>query len=73
MNKYEGYWQNSLYHGKGNLIDDEGKYDGDFINGIREGKGIQIYMPEGDVYEGDFKDDDRHGVGKYIHSHGQVY
>ena len=42
------------------LIKNRDKYDGQFINGIKEGKGRLIFK-NGEVYEGDFKDGLMHG------------
>ena len=42
----------------------EGLYTGNLINGKRNGKGKYIWTSEkykGDVYEGDWKDDKKHG------------
>lgn len=39
-------------------------YDGDFIDGKKEGKGTFFYGEE-ECYIGEFKDDKKHGRGKY--------
>ena len=39
-----------------------GRYEGDFIDGKRTGRGIFTW-PDGRRYEGDFIDDKRHGHG----------
>ena len=49
-----------------------GKYEGDYINGKREGKGIYIYN-SGDKYEGEYKNDLKDGYGIYTYSNGDVY
>ena len=41
------------------------KYEGQFINGKRQGKGKYIYK-NGDIYEGDFNQGLKEGKGKYI-------
>jgi hypothetical protein len=42
---------------------DESNFKGLLVEGRREGKGIQLYE-NGDVYEGDWKNDKREGNGK---------
>ena len=49
-----------------------GKYEGDYLNGKREGKGIYIYN-SGDVYEGEYKNDLKDGFGIYKYSNGDIY
>lgn len=55
-NMYDGEWYNDQYHGKGTEQWDWGKvkYEGDFIEGKKTGKGKFTY--EGNQYEGDFVD-----------------
>ena len=47
----------------------DGKYIGQVINGIREGKGI-FYWNDGDRYEGEWKNDKREGKGIYYYNNG---
>lgn len=44
---------------------DGGRYEGDFVNGARTGKGISLWA-SGERYEGDFVNDKRHGEGTMI-------
>ena len=77
--KFEG---NGKYNNKNNHDKfDEGKryyenggyYIGEFVNGLRHGKGI-LYNSEGKIiYKGDFKNDKFDGYGKYIFKNGNVY
>ena len=46
-----------------------GRYVGQVINGLREGKGIEYYN-NGERYEGDFRNDKREGKGIYYYSNG---
>ena len=46
---------------------DYGRYVGQVINGLREGKGI-MYHNNGDRYEGDFRNDKAEGKGIYYYS-----
>lgn len=41
-------------------------YDGEYVNGIREGKGNYTYL-NGDVYEGDWKENKRDGIGRMFY------
>ena len=41
-----------------------GKYEGDFKDGQRHGKGTYIY-PSGSKYVGEYKDDKKHGKGTF--------
>ena len=47
-------------------------YEGDWKNGLFEGKGIYYYI-NGDRYEGDFKNDKREGKGIYYYNSGYIY
>ena len=47
---------------------DNGRYVGQVVNGLREGKGIEYYN-DGNRYEGDFRNDKREGKGiMYYHN-----
>ena len=55
--------------------DDGCKYDGDWKDDVRHGKGTFEYT-NGDKYEGDWADDIQHGKGTYFfrhRSHGVLY
>lgn len=45
--------------------DDGCKYDGDWKDDVRHGKGVFEYT-NGDKYEGDWADDIQHGKGTYF-------
>ena len=47
----------------------DGKYIGQVVNGLAEGKGI-FYGNSGDRYEGDWKNDKREGKGIYYYNSG---
>ena len=49
-----------------------GRYVGQVINGLREGKGIEYYI-NGNRYEGDFRNDKREGKGIYYYHNGDIY
>ena len=53
-----------------------GKYVGQVVNGLREGKGIYYLLKEpfkGDRYEGDWKNDKREGKGMENFNDGDIY
>jgi hypothetical protein len=59
--------------GKGVYVYTNGyKYQGNFVNGKREGYG-QLSGPEGDSYDGMWADDNFYGQGTYIWSNGSRY
>ena len=47
----------------------DGKYIGQVVNGIKEGKGI-FYWNDGDKYEGEWKNDKQDGKGIYYWNNG---
>ena len=51
---------------------DNGRYEGDFINGERTGKGT-YYFNNGDRYEGDFINGEKIGIGTYYFNDGDLY
>jgi len=64
--RYEGSFKNDNFHGHGSYeYADGSKFIGEFVDGKREGKGVETY-PNGDHYEGSFKNDKRHGHATYI-------
>ena len=52
-----------MYYNDGDI------YEGDYKNGVSEGKGIYYYN-DGDRYEGDFKNDKQEGKGIYYYPNG---
>ena len=46
-----------------------GRYVGQVVNGLREGKGIEYYN-SGNRYEGDFRNDKKEGKGIYYYNNG---
>ena len=43
-------------------------YDGDFADGIREGRGTYRYGKNGDIYYGEWFENLKHGIGKMIYN-----
>ena len=61
---YEGQWKKGLPHGKGKEIIGNNVYEGNFINGEKNGKGLQQYG-DGSHYEGEFHHNLINGEGEY--------
>lgn len=53
-------------------IYDNGKYTGDFVNGLREGYGVYNWK-SGNRYSGDWKAGLEHGQGTYLYKNGDKY
>ena len=77
--KFVGYKKNNggiigFFHGKGSIeyFESGCKYDGEFKDGEKSGKGIYTW-PDGQRYEGDFLNDYIHGKGTYTWPSGQHY
>ena len=71
---YEGDFKEGKPNGIGKCVYDNGNYYiGEFLNGIKHGKG-KIYYKNGHIkYEGDFREDKVQGNGKYIWENGEYY
>jgi radial spoke head protein 1 len=49
-------------------------YEGDFLDGTREGRGKYMYLSNGDKYEGDWKANSKHGLGRIVYTgKGEYY
>ena len=70
---YCGSFENNLYSGHGQMIDENKNvlFDGEFKAGKRCGKGIEYY-PNGNVFEGEWKEDRREGPGVLKNKEGTV-
>ena len=53
-------------------IDNEAKYQGEWIGNVRDGRGYQVW-PDGSLYEGFWKNNKANGRGRLIHADGDVY
>lgn len=64
---YEGDFKNGLRHGKGTMVELNGKrkYEGTWVLSQKEGKGVEMFS-NGDKYTGDFSGDRFHGQGELI-------
>ena len=79
-NKYSGEWENDHYHGKGlmeyalrrgDVV--RGYYDGGWVQGKKNGYGVELYAKTGDKYTGNFTKDKRNGKGKIVYANGGYY
>ena len=43
-------------------------YEGDFLDGIREGRGKYFYASNGDKYDGEWRNNLKHGIGQMIYA-----
>jgi hypothetical protein len=76
--KYEGDWFDGIKQGKGIFIEVSGqKYEGTWINEKKDGKGIETYPVKDQQgrlsYNGEWKDDLKHGFGTQIWKNGEKY
>ena len=70
---YIGQFKDNIPNGKGNAYDQNGNlmYEGDFINGVREGNG-KLIVDNGYYYIGQFKDNIINGKGNVYDKNGNV-
>lgn len=68
--EYSGEWKADVPHGKGRLLyKGELFFEGDFNNGVIEGKGIMYDLDDiKSYYEGDFRNNRFHGSGITVYS-----
>lgn len=69
---YRGAMRGSSYHGKGEYVSKSFKYEGEFSEGLKQGKGTYVWE-NGDRYEGTFTADRADGRGKYQFANGDTY
>jgi hypothetical protein len=67
---YTGEWANSNPHGRGKMVSWGSVYEGNFRNGVREGKGVTRYS-DGASYDGEYRNDNRDGTGVFKWGPGQ--
>lgn len=63
---YCGEYDHGLWNGHGVLYYERSCYQGEFKKCVRDGYGVQV-LPNGDRYEGYWKNDKYHGKGKYYY------
>ena len=74
MNKKFDQWNinNNININKQEIISDNGRFIGQVVNGLPEGKGIW-YDNNGDRYEGDWKNGNFEGKGIYYWNNDEIY
>eukprot|EP00927_Polykrikos_kofoidii_P028495 TRINITY_DN24871_c2_g1_i1.p1 TRINITY_DN24871_c2_g1~~TRINITY_DN24871_c2_g1_i1.p1 ORF type:complete len:274 (-),score=39.54 TRINITY_DN24871_c2_g1_i1:189-1010(-) len=59
-------------HGRAFYVDAEANpsdtYEGQFVEGFRQGKGVYVWKSQGDRYEGHYEENKKHGFGKLNYS-----
>lgn len=69
---YEGNWKENEFDGKGTRYYNDGKYEGTFKEGKRNGFGT-FYNDNGNKYVGNYKNDKSNGKGTYTWKNGDKY
>jgi len=71
---YDGEWKNKAAHGYGVMRWQNGdRYEGDWSDGLRQGKGKYTSKSTGGKYDGEYNNDLKEGSGKYTFSNGDWY
>ena len=66
---YSGSFDNELKQGKGKHVwANKDVYEGDFVGGKKEGRGKKLYFNSDDYYDGEWKDDKKHGQGVFAYN-----
>ena len=63
---------NNQINNKEIKYDNGDRYNGQVVNGLKEGRGI-LYYNNGDRYEGEWRNDKKDGKGTYFYSLGERY
>ncbi len=69
---YRGAMRGSSLHGRGEYVSKSFKYDGEFTDGLKQGRGVYAW-DNGDRYDGKFANDRPDGNGKYHFANGDSY
>ena len=70
--KFEGKFEGNFIDGFGRLITVDGKYEGQFKNGIFNGQGTHTFT-NGDKYIGNHRNGKYEGFGTFYFSNGETY
>ena len=69
---YRGAVRGSSLHGRGEYVSKAFKYEGEFSDGLKQGRGVYTW-DNGDRYEGGFAEDRPDGRGRYQFANGDAY
>jgi hypothetical protein len=69
---YRGAMRGTNLHGKGEYVSKSFKYEGEFLDGLKQGNGVYVW-DNGDRYDGIFAQDRPDGRGKYHFANGDTY
>jgi hypothetical protein len=61
---YEGEFSKDYFHGFGKYENSDMTYEGNYVNGMKNGNGTQILKKDEYKYIGEWKNDNKHGIGK---------
>jgi hypothetical protein len=70
---YEGEFRENKVIGTGRIVSENYEYEGDVVDGVKDGIGKIVYKKTGESYEGGFKEDMKNGQGEYKYKDGSVY
>ena len=73
--KFEGYYKNDVREGKCVItnINNKDKFEGNLIDGKKDGYGEQFYSQTNTIYKGEFKNNVYEGKGELINNNGYYF
>lgn len=70
---FTGFFKNDKFHGHGVMSNDENIFFGEFLNGVKNGYGIEDDAVSGNKYIGMWQDGKQHGAGILITMDGSYF